>query len=52
MLVRVGQAARTSVPTMSSRVSESLLNSLTTQTSGDHKVLNSNTAEAPTYDAH
>ena len=33
MLVRVGQPARTSVPTMSSRVSESLLRSLTTQTS-------------------
>jgi hypothetical protein len=46
--VRVGQAARSSVPAMSSRVNDSLLDSLTTQTSGDHKVLNSNPAEALT----
>ena len=38
MLVRVGQAAKSNVPTMSSRASESLLDSLTTQTSEDHKV--------------
>jgi hypothetical protein len=38
MLVRVGQPAKTNVPTVISRISESLLRSWTTQTSPDFRI--------------
>lgn len=52
MLVRVGQAARSNVPAMSSRANESLLNILTKRTSEDRKVLNFQSSRNFYYDAH
>src|ERR1700730_213440 len=50
MLVRVGQAAKIRVPTMSSRASEILLSNLNTRSSPDHKVFRAKCQEARCYE--